>query len=389
MLRLCVGAVRSSLFRFSVVLWLLLALTLPVSLSCGGTVLDIGGGKDAGAHNGCVVTACSMDQVWDSLTCSCVTSPSSCQPPSGCPAGDIFDAFQCKCIVEPTHALDAGGPGVDAAANADAGYVCPLPPAPSCCILGPGGCTESSSPATYGGNDHCAYVCEGNGQIYPDGSCPAPCDDAGSADASSTDPCPPGTCRFPNEPSSACLPPGGPISNQLPDGGPALGGCCACGADGFCSGACICASPDTPIATPAGERSIASLVVGDLVYSIDHARKLAVPIREIHRTPVKNHRVVEVVLRDGPTLRISPVHPTADGRVFADLRAGDWLGGREVVSASVVPYGHDATYDILPDSDTGTYFAGGALIGSTLAKPRPRPDRFAPACLEPASQIAR
>ena len=26
------------------------------------------------------------------------------------------------------------------------------------------------------------------------------------------------------------------------------------------------------------------------------------------------------------------------------------------------------TYDILPDSDSGTYFAGGTLIGSTLCK---------------------
>jgi hypothetical protein len=42
------------------------------------------------------------------------------------------------------------------------------------------------------------------------------------------------------------------------------------------------------------------------------------------------------------------------------------MGGREVSSAAVVPYGFDATYDILPDSDTGAYFAGGALIGSTL-----------------------
>lgn len=86
------------------------------------------------------------------------------------------------------------------------------------------------------------------------------------------------------------------------------------------------------------------------------------------------HRVIEVALRDGATLHISAAHPTADGRTFGQLRAGDWLGGREVTSTAVVPYAHDATYDILPDSDTGTYFAGGALIGSTLAKPA-RPAR--------------
>jgi hypothetical protein len=182
-------------------------------------------------------------------------------------------------------------------------------------------------------------------------------------DGSTHDPCAPGTCRF--DTSSKCLPPGGPIS-ELDSG--SLSGCCACGDDGLCSSPCTCASPDTPIATPLGERPIASLAVGDLVMSIDHGRMVSVPVREIHHTPVLHHRVIEVVLRDGPTLRISAAHPTADGRFFGELRAGEWLGGREVTSAKVVPYAFDATYDILPDSDTGTYFAGGALIGSTLTR---------------------
>jgi hypothetical protein len=32
----------------------------------------------------------------------------------------------------------------------------------------------------------------------------------------------------------------------------------------------------------------------------------------------------------------------------------------------IVPYGHPYTYDILPASKSGTYFAAGVLIGSTL-----------------------
>jgi hypothetical protein len=39
----------------------------------------------------------------------------------------------------------------------------------------------------------------------------------------------------------------------------------------------------------------------------------------------------------------------------------------QVVEAATVPYAHEATHDILPGSETGAYFAGGALIGSTLA----------------------
>jgi hypothetical protein len=134
-----------------------------------------------------------------------------------------------------------------------------------------------------------------------------------------------------------------------------------------CAPLCICASPDTPIATPEGDRRIASLKVGDLVYSVDHGAMIAVPIVRTNRTPVKAHSVMRVTLAGGSVLEISPGHPTADGRSFGGLHAGDSLDGLGIVSASLVPYTHEATYDILPDSDTGAYFAGGVLIGSTLA----------------------
>jgi hypothetical protein len=81
--------------------------------------------------------------------------------------------------------------------------------------------------------------------------------------------------------------------------------------------------------------------------------------------------VVELRLSTGVVLRISPAHPTADGRSFADLRAGDFLDGLRIESAALVPYRQSHTYDILPDSSSGMYFAGGALIGSTLAAGAP------------------
>jgi hypothetical protein len=129
--------------------------------------------------------------------------------------------------------------------------------------------------------------------------------------------------------------------------------------------------------------------VGDLVFSIDHGQRTAVPLRETHKAPVTNHRVIEVVLRDGPILQISAAHPTADGRSFGQLHAGDWMGGLDVASARVVPYSFEATYDILPDSDTGTYFAGGALIGSTLRVPALSVRPFAEACALPAASTTR
>jgi hypothetical protein len=193
-------------------------------------------------------------------------------------------------------------------------------------------------------------------------------------------PCMPGTCRFRSDPSAPCLPPGGPITP--PDSG-TLSGCCSCGSDGFCGAECVCASPETPIATPDGERAIESLHVGDLVYSVHEGRVVAVPLREVRRRPVSNHIVVRVTLDDGRVLDISAAHPTADGRTFGGLHAGDWLGGRTVLTTQLVPFQHEATYDILPDSDTATYFANGALIGSTLAPTAHRPSLLGPACAPP------
>lgn len=79
---------------------------------------------------------------------------------------------------------------------------------------------------------------------------------------------------------------------------------------------------------------------------------------------------MRVELADGREIDISAGHPTADGHSFGDLKAGSSLGGIDVVKVQRVPYDYPYTYDILPDSDTGTYFAAGALIGSTMAKPQ-------------------
>ena len=104
---------------------------------------------------------------------------------------------------------------------------------------------------------------------------------------------------------------------------------------------------------------------------MDNGAVVPVPLIRVEHTPVRHHRVVRVTLDTGAVVEISPGHPTADGRTFGELVAGTLLDEtHHVVSAERVPYGFDATYDILPASSTGTYFAAGALIGSTLAQPR-------------------
>jgi len=132
----------------------------------------------------------------------------------------------------------------------------------------------------------------------------------------------------------------------------------------------ICAAPDTPIATPAGERPIADLRVGDLVYSVDRGAIVAVPIVQLGSTRVDHHQVLRIALTDGAILNISPGHPLADGKPLSSLSAGDSVDEQHSVQAiELVPYSFDRTYDILPSSSTGTYFAAGALLGSTLWSP--------------------
>ncbi len=169
-----------------------------------------------------------------------------------------------------------------------------------------------------------------------------------------------------------CTDPARPHCNRpmvgVPGGGGAPPGICT--ATMFiCAWGAMCASPDTPIATPRGDRQIAELSPGDLVYSLDHGVLREVAIDRVTRTPVVGHRVVRITLASGAVIEMSEGHPTADGRTFGALDAGDLMDGVPIRSIELVPYLHDATYDILPRSDTGTYVAAGVLVGSTLAVP--------------------
>jgi hypothetical protein len=152
---------------------------------------------------------------------------------------------------------------------------------------------------------------------------------------------------------------------------------CESGAWRWRQGNCpICAAPDTPIATPTGERPIAALRPGDLVYSVDGDAIVAVPLRAVGHTRVSSHHVVRVTVEGGRVLEVSPGHPTADGRSFGDLLSGGRIDPEHrVLSAVLEPYRFDATYDILPASSSGTYFAAGVLIGSTLFGELPHPTR--------------
>jgi hypothetical protein len=136
-----------------------------------------------------------------------------------------------------------------------------------------------------------------------------------------------------------------------------------------CAPLCECVSPGTLIATASGEVPIELLQVGDLVYSVEDEAIVLVPLLRAESRPVENHHVVRLTLSDGTVLEVSAGHPMGDGTSFGTLEVGDVRDALTVIAVERIPYEHGFTFDILPDSSTGTYFAGGVSIGSTLFEP--------------------
>jgi hypothetical protein len=240
------------------------------------------------------------------------------------------------------------GGGYEPCAGKNCGETCTL------CAPDDAGCVET--------ND--LKVCSGpNGTCFAgaiDCSPPAECDLAGPNTCGELEVC----CD-----SGRC----GPVSSgegRCEAADPTTGVCKPCACASQPGGCPKCNAPDTRIATPAGDRAIADLREGDLVLSMHRGALVAVPILRTRQMTVHDHAVVRLTFADGRQAEISGTHPTADGRRLDALVPGDALGEARVVAVETVPYAHDRTYDILPASDTGTYLAAGALIGSTLSPGR-------------------
>ena len=133
----------------------------------------------------------------------------------------------------------------------------------------------------------------------------------------------------------------------------------------------ICLASNTNISTPRGVINVRDIAVGTPVWSVNaRGEKVASPVvRMSHTATPPTHQVTHLVLSDGREVWVSPNHPAAGGRPIGLLRAGDAFDGAYVRSANLVPYWDRATYDLLPDSDTGEYWANGILLDSTLFTP--------------------
>jgi hypothetical protein len=132
----------------------------------------------------------------------------------------------------------------------------------------------------------------------------------------------------------------------------------------------ICLARGTRIATPDGERPVEDLRPGMRVWTTDGAGHRETGwVVAIGSTPVPTtHQVAHLVLSDGRTVDVSPGHRLPDGRRLGDLRPGAIVDGATVVSAALQAYDGGATFDLLPSGPTGTYWANGIALASTLAR---------------------
>jgi hypothetical protein len=130
----------------------------------------------------------------------------------------------------------------------------------------------------------------------------------------------------------------------------------------------ICLAADTMIAAPAGAVRVIDVRPGMLVWTESaDGKRVAAPVLEVGSTPVPpGHLMVRLKLADGREVLASPGHRTADGRPLGALAVGDRVDGSAVVNWELVPYAGDHTYDLLPAGPTGTYWANGILLSSTL-----------------------
>jgi len=137
----------------------------------------------------------------------------------------------------------------------------------------------------------------------------------------------------------------------------------------------ICLAASILISTPDGAVRVTDVKPGTVVWTAAaDGTRVAVPVLEVGSMEAPaGHRVVHVVLADGRDLLASPRHPTADGGLLGSLAAGDMLDGSRIVLWELVSYAGERTYDLLPAGPTGTYWANGVPLASTLTKPLPLP----------------
>lgn len=130
----------------------------------------------------------------------------------------------------------------------------------------------------------------------------------------------------------------------------------------------ICLASNTEISTPSGEINVKDVRVGMQVWSLNEkGERVDSAVVRVTKTSVPStHKVVHLILSDGRKVWVSPGHPAAEGKTVRELTTGAIYDSARIRSAELVPYWDAATYDILPDTAGGLYWANGILLKSTL-----------------------
>jgi len=130
----------------------------------------------------------------------------------------------------------------------------------------------------------------------------------------------------------------------------------------------ICLAASTLIATPFGPVRVTDIQPGMVVWTTgaDGLRVAASVLKAGSMAAPRGHLMVHLVLADGRQLLASPGHRVADGRALGALHSGDTVDGSTVRGWELVPYDGGRTYDLLPAGPTGTYWADGIMLESTL-----------------------
>jgi hypothetical protein len=133
--------------------------------------------------------------------------------------------------------------------------------------------------------------------------------------------------------------------------------------------ATVCLSHDTSVSTPEGNVPIADLMTGMSVFTLDSdGNKVIKPVVLLSKAFVpETYELCHLILSDERELFISDGHPTADGKEIRDFCQDDIFDGTKIVSIETVKYAGGYVYDLLPEGETGLYWANGVLIGSTLS----------------------
>ncbi|MCP4440242.1 MAG: hypothetical protein GY810_14960 [Aureispira sp.] len=139
-----------------------------------------------------------------------------------------------------------------------------------------------------------------------------------------------------------------------------------------------CLPKGTLISTPFGRLPVEQLQPNTLVYTLNEQKeKVAAPLQKVESLPVgKKHRLIRVTLEDSTVLVVSEGHPLDDYWGVEYLANRIVYNGKKIEKVERLLMQIEQTWDLLPSSTTGVYWANGVCLGSTMKQGNIVPSLF-------------